>query len=104
MPDFQYSKEVDSATIEGTPSFTTLPIRVHRDDLRARKASRRFRTTWEAAGGSRSSSPLMPGGEAPVGHIMSLTLPECCPDRLEVVTKMADYMCLENGQYAPVLF
>jgi hypothetical protein len=96
MSDFQYSKEVPLKTIESTISFTTLPIRVHKDDTRATKASRRFRAAWAAASTDRTQ--LIRSSETPLGHVISLAVPECPLDRLEVGAKLWDYGCLENGQ------
>lgn len=98
MSDFYYSKEVPRKIIEGTPSFTTLPVRIHRDDARARKASQRFRAAWAAAS-TDSTQQLMPAIDTPFGHLVSLAMPECSPDLLELVAKLLDFGFLENGQF-----
>lgn len=101
MSDFEYSKEVLWAAIKGTRSFTTLLIRVHRDDSRANKATRRFRRAWSAASGGTQSIPLM---KAPIGHCASLVIPDCSPDQLELIAKLGDYWGLKDGQYASLPF
>lgn len=98
MSDFYYySKEVPRKTIEGTESFTTLPIRIHRDDARVRKASKRFRAAWAAA--STDSTQVMPSIETPFGFALSMTFPECPPSMLDVGARLVDYSFLENGQF-----
>jgi hypothetical protein len=95
MFEFSYSKEVPLKDIQGTVSFTTLPIRINKDDWRIRKSSRRFQVAWAAA--NTDSMESLRSLETPFGHMISMAVPECSPQILEAVAKLCDFGFFENG-------
>lgn len=96
MSELLFSKAIDPHTFSKWPTFMILPVRIHKDDALARKATQRFQAEWRAANGANLSTFA---GENPFGHIASLTIPECIPARLAIMTKAYDYLCLENGWF-----
>lgn len=96
MSIYHYSEEFDAAAF---PSFTSLPVRVRKDDSLSSRESAKFLAEWK-----RVPSKQQPkfGSRCVIGHLLSLVIPECPPELVPVVTKLFDYAFLENGK--PSLF
>lgn len=92
---YQYSKEVDRATLARSRSFTTFPVRIHKNDARAQKASRQFVKEWKHVAGNKQFDVNV--AQSPVGHFASLALPECLPERLAFAAKAFDYITAVDG-------
>jgi hypothetical protein len=97
MMDYQYSTEVDRAVLQTSPFFSTFQTRIHKYDPTARKTSISYLAEWKAASGNLKFNHS--GGQGPSGHWASLALPECLPSRLEFLTKVFDYICIEDGLF-----
>jgi hypothetical protein len=98
MTEFHYSHQLDTASLEESGSFTTLPVRIYQDNKSvALKTSRRFLKEWAAASGEKLDEVIRRSGQCPFGHWALLGLPECIPGRLSLMAKIIDYICLENG-------
>jgi hypothetical protein len=91
MTSYNFSEEIDPDIAKAQGCFTTLPIRVHRDKQAAEEASQRLVAEWEnkMKGGHKADSIASFG---PNGHLVALSIPECLPERLELVTYVTDFM------------
>ncbi|KFX96691.1 hypothetical protein O988_05211 [Pseudogymnoascus sp. VKM F-3808] len=89
-PEYQFSEEVDPATLQRFNCFTTLPVRLHKNNDIARKAHRQFAKEWKAI--IKDEKLDVDFRQSPVGHIASLALPECLPERLAFAAKALDYI------------
>ncbi|OBT61055.1 hypothetical protein VE03_09144 [Pseudogymnoascus sp. 23342-1-I1] len=87
---YQYSKEVDPATLARSRSFTTLPVRIHKNDHHAQKASHQFSKEWKRF--AKANKFDVNFSQSPMGHFASLVLPECLPERLAFAAKAFDFI------------
>lgn len=95
--DFRYSTEVDPVTVRAAGCFTTLPVRFHRDEIDAIRASKRMEKDWELAFGEQ---PFSEGCQSPHGHLSAVSLPECIPERIGIATYIMDYMLHHDGMFS----
>lgn len=91
---YQYSKEVNSAALARSRSFTTFPVRIHKNDARAQKATHQFVKEWKRINQRFDVNVA----QSPVGHFASLVLPECLPQRLAFASKAFDYVAAIDGR------
>jgi hypothetical protein len=92
---YHYSKEVDSTTLARSRSFTTFPVRIHKNDAQAQKASHQFVKEWKRIVNDKRFDVNV--SQSPVGHFASLVLPECLPERLPFAAKGFDYVAAVDG-------
>ncbi|KFZ18221.1 hypothetical protein V501_01334 [Pseudogymnoascus sp. VKM F-4519 (FW-2642)] len=92
---YQYSQEVDPAEVAKSRSFTTFPVRVHKDNARTQKASNQFIKEWKRIVGDKRFDLNV--AQSPVGHFASLLVPECLPERLAFVAKGCDFATAVDG-------
>ncbi|KFY29535.1 hypothetical protein V493_02301 [Pseudogymnoascus sp. VKM F-4281 (FW-2241)] len=90
LQQYQHSTEVDSATLARSGSFTTLPVRIHRNDVQVQKASNQFIREWKRIVGDKRFDLTV--SQSPVGHAASLMFPECLPERLAFIAKACDFV------------
>ncbi|KAJ6099240.1 isoprenoid synthase domain-containing protein [Penicillium canescens] len=94
MIAYQYSEELDATSRANSPSFTTLPVRIRKDNSRSQKICAKFLAAWSKIGVKYSSTPV--GTQCSFGHFVSLVIPECPPDKIALITKLCDYGFIEN--------
>lgn len=102
MIAYQYSEELDAISCANSPSFTTLPVRIRKDNSRSQKICAKFLAAWSKIGVKSTSPPL--GTQCSFGHFVSLVIPECPPDKIALITKLCDYGFIENGWLSISLF
>jgi hypothetical protein len=93
MISYHYSEELDAAK-RPSASFTSLPVRLRKDDSLSQRASAEFQSEWN----NSASQKVVFGSQGIFGHLLSLILPECPPKMVPVFTKFFDYAFLENGK------
>ena len=93
MISYRYSDELDAAK-RPSSSFTSLPVRLRKDDSLSQRASAEFQSEWNKS----ASQQVVFGSQGIFGHMLSLVLPECPPKMVSVITKLFDYAFLENGK------
>lgn len=95
--EYQYSRLVDPAEykLDGLNGLLDdIPLREHTHSIQEDVGSIRAQEDW-----SRFVSPIKhyKGGLAPRFNFMSVTIPECLPDRLEIVSSMNEFAFLHDG-------
>ena len=71
---------------------TQLNVRIGKYDSMATEASERFLRQWNAVGGNFEG-----GCESGKGSIITIGLPECKPERIEVLTKLTEFLFIVDG-------
>lgn len=99
--EFKYSTPVPVETVRKSGCFTTLPVRYHRDEELAIRESKRMEADWQNAFGT---PPFSQGCQNPAGHLASLSLPECLPDRIGICSYIMDYMLHHDGKSAAEIY
>lgn len=97
MSQHQYSNELDPAILATSRSFTTLSVRVHKNDARAQKTSKKFAKEWKRIIGDMAKFDVNLA-QGPAGHFSSLAVPECPPGRLAFATRAFDYITAVDGK------
>lgn len=94
---FEYCDPVDPAIAEATGCFTTLPIRIHRQDIIANEATLKSMREWGEHIGDgwdkKWGSAL-----SPVGNWCSFIFPESLPDRLGIISYLANMGNIHDGK------
>lgn len=93
MISYLYSEELDAAN-RPSSAFTSLPVRLRKDDSLSQRASVEFQSEWN----NSASQQAVFGSRGILGHLVSLVLPECPPGMVPTFTKLSDYAFLENGK------
>jgi hypothetical protein len=93
--EYQHSKEVDGDCYEMEGLGIHVAPRIHKDlDLEAR-GTLRCQRDW-----AKHVGPLAgyKGGLGPRYHFMSITIPECLPERLECISYANEFAFLYDGK------
>jgi ophiobolin F synthase len=98
MDEFwKYSKSVEKDIAQASGCFTTLPIRIHQRDDIANEATLRSVAEWGEHVGDgmdkKSGSAL-----SPIGNWCSFIFPESIPERLGVITYLANIGNIHDGK------
>ena len=107
MGEYEFSKEVDQATITklAPASFTTLPVRINKLDPSMQKISRQFMSEWHEVCSAEDKAFYKDlnaiSAQSPAGHFASLSFPELPPEKLSFATKTIDYACIDDGTHVP---
>jgi hypothetical protein len=107
MEKFRFSTPLspDELARLAPAAFTTLPVRINRQDQQARKISSQFVKAWRDAS---QQSPLSKqstidwerlSSSSPIGHLASLVHPGCRPQLLFFMAKVFDYAQIHHGMY-----
>jgi hypothetical protein len=99
--DYQYSREYDAAAASELGCWSILPLRIHKNEQIAVDASYEFLADWEKVVGRAASK----GAEDTIclcsnGHFVAVTIPECLPERLRIVTRLSDFSYVYDGTYS----
>lgn len=93
--NFQYSEEVDRDFYEDDGLGHGIPLRLHKDLFREIRGTIRAQRDW-----SKNVSPVK-GYKGGLGHpysFVTVTVPECLPERLEVISYANEYAFLYDGE------
>lgn len=92
--EFKYSSEVDPAIYETHGLATGMPLRLHNDPSSEIKGAIRAQRDW-----SMHVSPVegYQGGLGEPYSFMRVTVPECIPDRLEIISYANEFAFLYDG-------
>lgn len=98
--EFLYSIEVDPAVYETHGLADGAPLRMHNEPYSETRGAVRAQRDW-----SKHVSPVE-GYRGGLGHpysFMRVTVPECIPDRLEIISYANEFAFLYDGKETPVL-
>ncbi|KAI1440669.1 fusicoccadiene synthase [Annulohypoxylon stygium] len=89
--EFRYSREVDPTVYETDGLDYGIPLRIHRDQPEEIKGTLRAHRDW-----TKYIQPVMGyhGGLGDPYSFMCVTVPECLPDRLEMISYANEYAFL----------
>lgn len=92
--DFQYSELVDPKTYETEGLCRGISLRRHRDPLSEIKGATRAQQDW-----NKLVSPVVnyQGGLGPDYSFIRVTVPECLPERLEIISYANEFAFLYDG-------
>lgn len=96
--EYRYSNEIDPKVYESHGLSYDLPLRMHKEPARESKGALRAQRDW-----SKHVHPVndYKGGLGDRYNFMSVTVPECLPERLEVISYANEYAFLYDGLYFP---
>ena len=97
--EYLFSTLMDTSAYETEGLCDGLPLRVHNDPLQEEIGTIRAQEDW-----SRLVSPLSyyAGGLAAQHSFMAMSVPECIPERLEIISYANEFAFLHDG--TPFLF
>lgn len=97
--EYRYSTLMDTSAYETEGLCDGLPVRIHNDYLQEDIAAIRAQEDW-----SRLVGPIghYRGGLAAHGSFIGVSIPECIPERLEIVSYANEFAFLHDG--TPILF
>lgn len=96
MEGWQYSRPIDDETIKKTPSFTTLPIRINKQNDVADEATKRALRDWDHyVNDGLAKTALISISE--LGNLGAFAYPEVPPERLAILTYLTDLGMLHDG-------
>lgn len=96
--EFQYSTEVDPSTYDTEGLCEGIPLRVHKYPDLEDIGTLRAQEDWR-----RSVGPVenYKGGLGPKYSFMSVAVPECLPERLEIISYANEFAFLHDGSSHP---
>ncbi|RDH38420.1 isoprenoid synthase domain-containing protein [Aspergillus welwitschiae] len=98
MEGWQYSRPIDDETIKKTPSFTTLPIRINKQNDVADEATKRALRDWDHyVNDGLAKTALISISE--LGNLGAFAYPEVPPERLAILTYLTDLGMLHDDVY-----
>lgn len=96
---FEHCNPIEPSTAQATGCFTTLPVRIHKRDDIANEATLKSMQEWGDHIGDgwdkKSGSAL-----SPVGNWCSFIFPESLPERLGVITYLANMGNIHDGKHS----
>ena len=92
--DFLYSEAVKQGTYRDDGLANDLQLRLHRDSYKEIKGTLRAQEDWDR---TVSSVKDYHGGLGDHFSFVRVTIPECLPDRLEIVSYANEYAFLYDG-------
>jgi len=94
--EFHYSEVVDSSTYDTDGLCKGIPLRKHKDDLAEVRGASRAQQDWH-----KFVAPLgeYHGGLGPEFTFIRVTVPECRPDRLEILSYANEFAFLYDGKH-----
>ena len=93
--EYRYSTLVDPATYETEGLCKGIPLRVHNSPHLEEIGSLRAQEDWRKLVGPLESYR---GGLGPRYSFMSVAVPECLPDRLEIISYANEFAFLYDGK------
>ena len=96
MSHYQYSHPVSATELKKWGVFTNLDVRVHNKEELAYQGSRDFIEDVSKLWDSEMSWKCCAQKN---GHLMALSLPECLPERLALLSAVCDMVFLQDGSW-----
>lgn len=93
---FKYSQEVNPSVYETLGLDEGIPLRIHRDRHREIKGALRAQRDWTK---HVRNVDGYKGGLGDPFTFICVTVPECLPDRLELVSYANEFAFLYDGEY-----
>jgi hypothetical protein len=92
---FRYSRLVDPETYHTDGLALGIPLRIHRDTSKEIAGALRAQKDW-----NKQVGPLRGylGGLSPCFNFISVTIPECRPERLEIMSYANEFAFLYDGK------
>lgn len=92
--EYQYSTLLDSSAYETEGLCDGLPLRVHNNPIKEEIGTIRAQEDW-----NRLINPIRhyKGGLAAEHSFMAMCVPECLPDRLEIISYANEFAFLHDG-------
>ena len=96
--EYRYSEEVDPCEYETHGLAGNVPLRVHKDPFSETVGALRAQRDW-----TKLVSPVYgyKGGLGDRYSFMRVTVPECRPERLEIISYANEYAFLYDGAIIP---
>lgn len=94
--EYQYSREVDPSLYETQGLGRDIILRMHRDQAKEVMGVLRAQRDW-----TKHVNPVngYNGGLGDPYSFICVTVPECLPDRLEIISYANEYAFLYDGSY-----
>jgi hypothetical protein len=92
--DYRYSRLIDSATYHTDGLAFGIPLRMHLNPQKESSGALKAQEDWD-----KQVAPLRGylGGLGPMYGFISVTIPECRPERLEIMSYANEYAFLYDG-------
>lgn len=92
--DFVYSQEVSAVLYQTDGLDSGIPLRMHKDDVSEIRGASRAQKDW-----NDNVSPIESyrGGLGEPYSFIRVTVPECLPDRLEIISYANEFAFLYDG-------
>lgn len=92
--DFQYSHPIDPLLYQTDGLGNNIPLRMHNDDVSEIRGSLRAQRDW-----NNCVAPIgiYKGGLGDPYSFIRVTVPECLPDRLEIISYANEFAFLYDG-------
>ncbi len=97
MSRYQFSEAVTNAELERWRIFTTLDVRKHKQEYLAHQGSQEIMKDLATVLGDNVRWKAC---SQAAGHMMALSVPECLPDRLGLISGITDMTFLMDGSLA----
>lgn len=93
--EFIYSEEVSPGAYDTHELANGISLRLHKDAVKETKGALRAQRDW-----SQHVSPVdgYLGGLGDPYSFIRVTVPECCPERLEIISYANEYAFLYDGR------
>ncbi|KAM7190054.1 Isoprenoid synthase domain containing protein [Naviculisporaceae sp. PSN 640] len=98
--DFVYSYPVDPTTYETHGLAEGIPVRVHRETYREAEGSLQAQRDWSE---HVRPMPRYHGGLGDKFNLMSVSIPECLPERLEIISYANEFAFLYDDAMEELL-
>ena len=92
--EYHFSKLVDPSTYETYGLCNGVTLRKHQDPDKENKGALRAQSDWSKL---VSSVGFYKGGLGPEFNFVQVTVPECLPERLEIVSYANEFAFLYDG-------
>jgi len=94
--DFRYSEVIDPATYDAQGLCNGISLRMHKDHTRERTGAIRAQRDW-----TKLIGPVghYKGGLGTPYSFMRVTVPECQPERLEIISYANEFAFLYDGRH-----
>jgi hypothetical protein len=98
---YQYSEAVNNDQYEDDGLANGIQLRMHKDSHKEIASTLRLQRDW-----NQLVSPVREyhGGLGDRFSFISVTVPECLPERLEIVSYANEFAFLYDGMSPPILF
>jgi hypothetical protein len=99
--EHRYSRLVDPATYQTDGLALKTPLRMHRDPYKEVTGALKAQKDWD-----KQVGPLRgySGGLGPLYSFVSITIPECRPERLEIMSYANEFAFLYDGMLIQCIF